>query len=468
MADKIALQHALKGLIARGSEIAAKPDVTPEELTELKSIQAKADQVKDQLDSLDKIDALKRWASEPNGESAVRAGFVREVADGEGELPGISADASSGEMYAFDERGEAKMNALKKKDYKSAFNQYLRQAALHKDDWRSYLKGDALKVLNEGADTSGGFWIPPDYRPELVKKMAPMTVIRPNASVFTTGTNNISFPKVTYTASQVYTSGVRFTWSGSNQAANLTEATNPVAGKIDIPIQLATAAIIIDRSQVEDNSFDLLGYITSLMAESFGMGMEDAYINGDGVGKPHGFLQHANAASASSATTDGMYVPTGTSAKFDWGTVSAASSALPTKGLVGLEAALPPQYEANAAFYASKAMYSIVRAFTDTAGRPLWNQADQYPMFTNGMQATLLGYPIRKTQLMLSSFAADSLCMAFGDMTGYYIADRVGLSVEILREIYGLRDQWVVYARMRTGGQLVQPWKLKLLKMAAS
>jgi HK97 family phage major capsid protein len=48
-----------------------------------------------------------------------------------------------------------------------------------------------------------------------------------------------------------------------------------------------------------------------------------------------------------------------------------------------------------------------------------------------------------------------------GDMQGYYIVDRVGISVEVFREVYGLRDQVVVYMRKRTGGQLVDYWRMK-------
>jgi HK97 family phage major capsid protein len=57
--------------------------------------------------------------------------------------------------------------------------------------------------------------------------------------------------------------------------------------------------------------------------------------------------------------------------------------------------------------------------------------------------------------------------MAFGDMKGYYIADRVGLSIEVFREVFGLRDLVVMYARKRLGAALLQPWRLKLLKIAA-
>ena len=40
----------------------------------------------------------------------------------------------------------------------------------------------------------------------------------------------------------------------------------------------------------------------------------------------------------------------------------------------------------------------------------------------------------------------------------------MGLSIEVLREVAALRDMVVVYARKRTGGQLVKDWMVKAMK----
>jgi HK97 family phage major capsid protein len=53
--------------------------------------------------------------------------------------------------------------------------------------------------------------------------------------------------------------------------------------------------------------------------------------------------------------------------------------------------------------------------------------------------------------------------MALGDLSSYWIADRVGFSVEVNPWIYQDRDQVLCYMRMRTGGQLVEYWKMKFL-----
>jgi HK97 family phage major capsid protein len=161
-----------------------------------------------------------------------------------------------------------------------------------------------------------------------------------------------------------------------------------------------------------------------------------------------------------------MMIKTGAASSIMWGTSVATTAASVTTGIVGLEAALPPQYEPGAKWLANKATYATVRSLTDTTGRPIWNPNDSYPNFSNGQAASLLGYPLLKSQFM-PSISTTTYPMLFGDFKGYFIADRVGLSIEVLREVAALRDMVVIYARKRTGGQLVKPWMMKVLYCSA-
>jgi HK97 family phage major capsid protein len=439
-----------------------------EQSKRMSELAAKANSLKTQIDDATALEAAKNWGSQSSG-SVVAATFDREALPGEGEIPGVTADGKTGELYAIDGAfksvGEKKLAALKSGSYKDAFAQYIRSAGLKRD---YSMKGDAMKVLNEGADPSGGFWIPPDFRPELVKKMATMSTVRPSASVYTTGTDHITFPSVNYNGStsddtyaNLFTSGVRFSWRGEYQSSDISEATNPIAGQISIPVHLATAAIILQRDQLEDNSFDILGYINSLGAEAFALGEESAFTNGTGSGQPQGFIKHPSMAIAYSTysavagvTYWGNYVTTGTTT-VAWGGT--------TTGILGAEALLPPQYESGAKWYGNKSTFAAIRALNaGTATLPQWSLGDAYPNFSNNYSASLLGYSIQKNQFM-DNAATSKYYLALGDMSGYYIVDRVGLSVEVNPYLLQLRDQVVVYMRKRTGGQLVHYWKFKVL-----
>lgn len=463
------LQKSLKSVLDQADAIeadikSAGREPSDAEMKQYNDLLVKAEGYRQQIDSASKREALKDWGEQSAG-SVVKTGFDRVADEREGNIPGVTS-TPDGELYAVDGNfkhvGEQKLAALKSGQYKDAFAEYIRSQGLGRA-----VKGDAMKVLNEGADSSGGFWIPPDFRPELIKKMATMTSVRPNATVFTTGTDAITFPAVNYSTDDKYTSGVRFSWRGSSPASSdISEATNPVAGQIKLPVHLATAAIILTREQLEDTAFDVLGYLTGLMAEAFSLGEEDAFTNGTGNGQPVGFLNHPSMAIANGSTStvngvtySGNYILSGSTGALAWGNK--------TTGIIGVEAALPPQYEGNAKWYGNKGTYAGIRAINaGTATLPQWSLGDSWPNYANNYNASLLGYNIVKNQFM-PDVASSAVPLALGDMKGYYIADRVGLSVEVFREVYGLRDQVVVYARKRTGGQLVHYWKMKNLTITA-
>lgn len=473
------LNIALKSVLDEANGIikdveAAKRAPTEVENTKIAELSDKAEAIKKQIDNAAKLEALNAFASQSAG-SVVKASFDRLADDKEGNIPGVSS-TPDGELYAVaganKSAGERKLDSLKSGAYKDAFAEYVRAAGLGRS-----MKGDAMKVLNEGTDTAGGFWIPPDFRPDLVKRMAAMTSVRPNASVFTTGSDHITFPSVQYTGASddslasLYTSGVRFSWRSSLIGSDISEATNPVAGQVQIPVHLATAALILTREQLEDNSFDLLGYITQLGAEAFALGEESAFTSGTGAGQPQGFTAHPSAAIAASTTGasggvtyTGTYVPTGTTT----GNPTWSSTLGALYGITGIEGDLPPQYEAGAKWYANKKTYSAIRQINaGTSTLPQWALGDAYPNYANGYNASLLGYGVAKNQFM-SNPGNGNIIAALGDLKGYFIADRVGLSVEVFREVLGLRDQVVVYMRKRAGGQLVHYWKMRFLKAGSS
>lgn len=424
-----------------------------------------AETVKKQLDAVARSEQLKSWSEASDGHSAVKSSFDRIATPGEGVIDGVTS-TPDGELVAYKAIGEDRLKTLSSGEYKDAFSKHMRARSIHGADWRTAMKQSEMKVLQAGVDESGGFWMPPDYRTELIKKAATMAVVRPNATVVTTGSDLVQFPKVTYTADQKYTSGVRFSWNGEAPASDISEATNPVAGKLNIPVNVASAAIFVSRTMMEDAAFDILGYCSELFAEAFGLGEEDSFWNDAGAGTPEGILKNA-AASVAHGTGDGMYVMSGAAGALTWGAAATPTAPI-TKGILGVETALPPQYETNAKWYANKLSYSSIRGLTDSQTRPLWQTTDA-PGLTNyvrGLPQTLLGYDIAKSQF-LPDITAGSLPIAFGDMKGYYIADRVGLSIEVFREVLGLRDLVAIYARKRVGGALLQPWRMKLMKIGS-
>jgi hypothetical protein len=147
-----------------------------------------------------------------------------------------------------------------------------------------------------------------------------------------------------------------------------------------------------------------------------------------------------------------MYVPSGVSAKVTWlGT--AVGTPEPTEGYVGVWSALPSQYQAGAKWYMHRGTLGATIGLVDTTGRPIVITPGTFSNATEKPTFSILGDPIEVTNFMPVQ-AANSYSVLYGDMRGYYIADRVGMSIEVLREVKALRDEVVVYSRKRVGAQL--------------
>ena len=475
------LQESLKSVMDKADVLYPKVNdgtASQEEVAEFKSLNAQAKEIADKIDEAKRYSDLKEWGKESDGKAVVPATFDRLALNEEGEIKGLTADPKTGEMMVLpgfhSQDGENNLKALKSPAYLDFFAQSLRAKANYKTagNWTSQIKGNAMKILNEGSFTAGEAWIPPDFRANLVQRMATLTSVRPNATVMTTGSDHITFPQAVYTTDDLYSSPFRATWMGSGaQTSSPAEGTNPIAGQVRIPVYLLTANIILQREQVEDNSFDLLGYITKIGAESFALTQEDTYTTGNGVSKPFGFTVHPTASIAQGSTSTilgttytGGEIFTGSSGALAWGAVAATRT-----GIFGVEDALPPQYEAGAKWYANKTVYGGVRTLNaGTATLPQWGLGGgTWPNLAMGYKdVPLLDYPTVKNQFMASVSSGttnQTPVMALGDLSSYWIADRVGFSVEVNPWIYQDRDQVLCYMRMRTGGQLVEYWKMKFL-----
>jgi HK97 family phage major capsid protein len=449
--DQLREKYAAK--VSEARTLSAQRDeqtglLKPEDAQKVEGLILEAKDLQKALDQALALEAADKYLNEPSEEpKAARHNWRGEALPDEGNIPGVSSDGK--ELFGYTQLGEQKLRAMKSGEYKDAMNAYVRASGQpHK------LSPEHIKVLQEGQDTAGGFWVPVDQHSEVVKKQATVPGVHNNVKRYQVGTDVITFPKVVYTTDNKYAAGTRFSWTAEAPAADISEATNPVSGQISIPVNTATCAIILTRAQIEDTFFDILGYISDLMGETFGLGENDVIINGTGAGQPQGIQSHANATVAHAS--GGMQVLSGTAALLAWGTGG-------TTGILAQEAALPPQYESNAKWYGAKATYSAVRALNATTAGFQWNATDSFPNFMNGYAPSLLGYPIIKDEFM-PAVGATAMPLMLGDATGYYAVERVGLSIEVLREVRALRDEVVVYARRRMGGQLVHDWKVKLLK----
>ena len=203
---------------------------------------------------------------------------------------------------------------------------------------------------------------------------------------------------------------------------------------------------------------DIAGWLTRNMADAFGQDEDEQFLVGDGVGKPQGIL-NGTAANGAPFDSDVSTVNSGAAAALTADTGG-------TKGVLALPYGLDKQYRGGAKFIMTKATHQIVRALKDGAGRYLWasneNNFGQTPF---GMP--LLGFPVDESEAM-PAVAANTYPIIFGNLKGYYIVDRVGMSVERFVDSTTARTNTVFFvARRRLGGQVAEGWQFVVQKVAA-
>ena len=207
------------------------------------------------------------------------------------------------------------------------------------------------------------------------------------------------------------------------------------------------ASLPLSNNLIEDSAFDVMGVSSDLLAEAFALGEDDMFINGTGVSCPKGILQDIDEADGPAKV------------------VSGSASALTADGLIELRYALPAQYERNAKWYMANSTAKAIRQLKEaTTNAYLWPISAQVGGL-GAVREELLGFPVVKDEFV-PAIAANSYPIIFGDLMGYMIVDRVGFSLQRLSELYAETNITLLLARKRVGGQVVEPWRIKVQKVS--
>ena len=133
--------------------------------------------------------------------------------------------------------------------------------------------------------------------------------------------------------------------------------------------------------------------------------------------------------------------------------------------LYAMEEALGPRFRTNASWIANKAIYNKVRQFDTAGGASLWERIGA------GMPSQLLGYNAYESSAMDGAWdvaaTANNYIAVLGDFQNYVIADRIGMSVELVQHVVNgdgkLTGQRGLLAWWRVGGDSVNDAAFTLL-----
>lgn len=295
----------------------------------------------------------------------------------------------------------------------------------------------------------GGALVPEDARMTVLRRIEGKTTIRSRATVISTARDAVEFPRLDGGDSR-YISGVRVTWADSEIPASATFAqTNFELGTIRIPVDVVMARTDLSLNLLEDAGLDVIGFIAEQFGSALRIDENEQFLVGRGGGKPRGILGKGTAAEP--APDDGVASVN-----------SGNASALTGDGLIDLSYNPDAQYLENAVWVGNKATFKAIRKLKDGNGDYLWERGLQ-----SGEPPTLLGYPFFMDEAM-PSVAANTYPLIFGDLMGYYVVERVGMTIQRVQDTTTIgRNKAAIFMRRRVGGQVVLPWMLHAQKVAA-
>lgn len=319
--------------------------------------------------------------------------------------------------------------------HQKAFNAYLRSGD---DDGLRGLEMD-VKSLSTAVNSDGGYLVDPQTS-ETVKSVLNATAsIRSIAAV-------VNVEATSYDVLVDHTD-VGAGWA--TEAGGTTETDTPQIDRITIPLHELSALPKASQRLLDDSAFDIETWLAARIADKFARAEAAAFINGDGIDKPKGILDHTSVDNDIWTWGNLGYVPTGVA-----GDVTADA-------IIDLVYALGAEYRANATFVLNSKTAGLVRKLKDNDGRFLWSDG-----LAAAEPARLMGYPVVIAEDMPDA-ATDATAIAFGDFaTGYTIAERPDLRV--LRDPFSAKPHVLFYATKRVGGDVSDFAAIKLLKFGTS
>jgi HK97 family phage major capsid protein len=328
-------------------------------------------------------------------------------------------------------------NPLIETEHKRAFDGYVRRG-----DEKGLAQIEA-KALTAGVAAEGGYVVPTELEAEIGKRLSQLSPIRSIASVRQMSAGILRKPF----ALTGFASG----WTAETGARSQTA--NPNLTELQFPAMELYAMPAATQTLLDDAAVDVDQWIAQEVEVAFAEQEGSAFVNGDAVNKPRGFLNYPTVAETSWAWGSLGYTATGVS--------GALPASNPSDVLVDTVFSVKAGYRQNASWVLNRKTQGAIRKLKDVNGEYLWQ-----PSAVAGGRSTLMGFPVVEAEDM-PNIAANSMSVAFGDFSrGYLIADRVG--VRVLRDPYSAKPYVLFYTTKRVGGGVQDFDAIKLLKFGVS
>lgn len=391
-----------------------------------KALDKKADEMKAEISK--RMDAIEVAMKRPGG-----------ALDGDEDLKALHKDAkqwlintlaASGKGASHEKVKSLEVRPEDFKKYRDSFQSFLRRPG----DERSLFPEEA-KALSVGIDPDGGYTVTPAMGNRILERIYEIDPIRRLAGAESITTNAIEF--------MVDRDESGAGWETETVAG--AETTTPEIGKRRIAVYNMYARPKATQQLLEDSGINVEMWLANKVAERFARVEGAAFVTGDGVGKPRGFLTY----------------PTGTS----WGQIQqvnmGAAAALTADGFISVKYALTEYFLERGTWLMNRSAVADAMKLKDGVGNYIWKPA----LIASDPSSTILGSPVRMATSM-PAVAANALSVVYADFKeAYLIIDRLGITIQ--RDPYTAKPFVEFYTRKRVGGDVMNFDAIKIGKIAA-
>ena len=110
-----------------------------------------------------------------------------------------------------------------------------------------------------------------------------------------------------------------------------------------------------------------------------------------------------------------------------------------------------------------RSTYAAINQIKDSQSRPLFTTGYSDSGMVERRGRILLGDRIVLSQFM-PPISASNFAIIYGHLKGYYLAQRVGFSIQVLDQTKAKVNQIELVGRVRFGGAPIEPFRLKVGK----
>lgn len=264
----------------------------------------------------------------------------------------------------------------------------------------AHRKDVAPPLMVEGTEADGGFTVPDEFKPSLIRLVETYGLVAKYGTVISMRSNRLILPRLT--------SGVTVYWVGENKTITKSKAQGL---KVILTAKKLAALVPLTDELLEDAALDIANLLINLIAEAMAKEEDRVSLAGSvAAGDPfNGVLFEV-----------GVNEVVMAAGKTSFGDVT-------IDNLIDMEAKLTGAALVGATYFIHNTVLAKIKQLKDDEGRYIWTAPRA------GQPGELNGYPYMVTDVMpgMAATGVSKTFLAFGNLRHIYKGDRKDLAFKI-------------------------------------